>query len=441
MDFDKAQTDLLASSKSIDDAPLNAFHIKMTILTFGANLTAGYAIGSIALVLSYLTNEVGITAVQQGLLGSSALIGVFFGSIITGVVADRFGRQRIFLFSFVAITIATALQYIAYDITFLIVLRLIAGVALGADYSVGAALLAEVLPRKWRGPLLGCLVAVWTVGYVGSSLVGNYFIAPSDWNLYLATASIPAVIVLVLRIGTPESPRWLASHGRADEAERVVALYIGEGYTLPQEPPSVTTDKKRIIRQYWKPLVFVCLFFSLDVIPYFGIYTFLPMILSAVNFADTEAADMILNLVLLMGAVLGVFLVAKLTRRSLSIGTFAIMAASLLFLILLPNTYPVGQMLAFSLFALSIAVQGDMPSVYTSELFPTEVRSTCIGLATGVSRIASAAGTFFIPILMSIGGYGMTLGVLCALCIAGMFVCIAMAPETKDASLEDASHL
>ena len=101
------------ADRSIDDAPLNRFHVKMTILTFGAHFTAGYVMGSIALALAGLCSCMEVSATWQGLLGSSALVGVFVGSVLTGLVSDKFGRQKIFLMSFVVITIAAALQYFA----------------------------------------------------------------------------------------------------------------------------------------------------------------------------------------------------------------------------------------------------------------------------------------------------------------------------------------
>lgn len=142
------------TARSIDDAPLNLFHVKMTVLTFRAHFTAGYIMSSIALALAGLSSSMEASAAWRGLLGSSALVGVFAGSILAGIVADKLGRQKIFLTSFVVITIAAALQYFATGPMSLFILRIIVGIAIGADYSVGVTLLTEILPRKERGPLV-----------------------------------------------------------------------------------------------------------------------------------------------------------------------------------------------------------------------------------------------------------------------------------------------
>lgn len=274
--------DVVAGSQaeSIDDAPLNRFHIKMTVLTFGAHFTAGYVIGGIAIALVGLSAAMDVPPIWQGLLGSSALIGVFAGSILTGMVADKFGRQKIFLWSFVVIAVSAGLQYFADGPAGLFALRIVVGVAIGADYSVGVTLLTEILPRRHRGALLGTLVAVWTFGYVAASVVGVYILDTDQWNILLASACIPAAMVLLLRRGTPESPRWLCKHGRADEAQSIVDRYIGKGYVVVDNEAEKTAGIRTLLsRKYMKVFVFVSLFWSFNVIPYFGVYTFLPIIL------------------------------------------------------------------------------------------------------------------------------------------------------------------
>lgn len=106
----------------------------------------------------------------------------------------------------------------------LFILRILIGIALGGDYAVGSTLLAEFAPRKYRGLLLSSLNVLWTIGYVLSNVVGYYLgkMGPDSWRWMLVSAVVPAVIVLVMRIGTPESPRWLVKMGRNEEAREIV---------------------------------------------------------------------------------------------------------------------------------------------------------------------------------------------------------------------------
>ena len=427
---------------SIDDAPLSKFHIKMTVVTFGAYLTAGYIIGSIAFALIGLTSTMYVSPVWQGLLGSSALIGVLVGGILTGVVADRIGRKKVFLFSFIVVAIASALQYFATGPISLFVLRVIVGIAVGADYSVGVTLLTEILPRKYRGPMLGTLVAVWTVGYVLGSIVGAYAItAPDDWNLLLATAAIPAVIVILMRTGVPESPRWLVRMGRNEEAQKIVDKYFGPEYVVHEEKVEAGSGGYAVLftKRYRRSLVFTSVFWSFNVIPYFGVYTFLPIILGEFGMQASTEIDILLNMALLAGGIVGILLIAKLSRRSFSISTSVAAAAGMLLLVVLPDTAVALQIVAFAVFTIAIAAQGDLTPIYPSEVFPTEVRSTAVGITTGVSRIASALGTFVLPVIIASAGVWVALGILGGICVVNAILCMFMAPETKHLELAAAS--
>lgn len=150
------------------------------------------------------------------MIGGSALLGLFLGSLVLGWISDHIGRQKIFTFSFLLITLASFLQFFATTPEHLIGLRILIGIGLGGDYSVGHTLLAEFSPRRHRGILLGAFSVVWTVGYVLASIAGHHFISenPEAWRWLLASAALPALLITLLRWGTPESPRWLLRQGR-----------------------------------------------------------------------------------------------------------------------------------------------------------------------------------------------------------------------------------
>ena len=106
----------------------------------------------------------------------------------------------------------------------LLVLRFLIGVAVGADYPIATSLLAEFSPRKHRGAMLGLLTVMWSVGSAAAYIIGDLLLrlGPDGWRWLLACPAVPAAILVLLRIGTPESPRWLLSQGRVEEAEAVM---------------------------------------------------------------------------------------------------------------------------------------------------------------------------------------------------------------------------
>lgn len=121
----------------MDDLPLNRFHCRIAALTFGAHLTDGYVLGVIGYAIIQLTPAMQLTPFMAGMIGGSALLGLFLGSLVLGWISDHIGRQKIFTFSFLLITLASFLQFFATTPEHLIGLRILIGIGLGGDYSVG----------------------------------------------------------------------------------------------------------------------------------------------------------------------------------------------------------------------------------------------------------------------------------------------------------------
>ncbi|MCK1993259.1 MFS transporter [Peribacillus muralis] len=428
----------------LDDAPLNRFHIKIAGLTFGAHFTDGYILGIIAFALALLTPQMELTPFWIGLIGSSALIGLFLGSLVLGWISDYIGRQKIFVFSFIVITAASILQFFADSPTELVLYRILLGIGLGGDYSVGHTMLAEFSPRKHRGVLLGSFSVVWTFGYVVANLIGILAVdsAPDAWRWMLASSAIPAVIILILRMGTPESPRWLISKGRLAEAREIVKKHVGPNIVLDDERPVQT--KSSFVTLFRKDLrkrtAFNCIFFVCLVIPYFAIYTFLPSILDAIGLNEGYGTDFLLNGLLIVGAILGIWFTVKFSRRGFLISSFIILIVTLTLLSILPSSATVIMILSFAIFTLIMSAVSNLVGVFPAESFPTEIRSSGVGLATAISRLGSAIGTFLLPIGIATMGIQFTMLFLTAVLIIGAIVSIAWAPETKSLTLSEASN-
>jgi len=429
---------------NMDDLPLNKFHVKITALTFGAHFTDGFSLGTIGMAIILMQKQIYLSPQWMGLLGASALMGLFLGSIILGGISGKIGRQKIFLVNFILITACSALQFFVSDPAQLFALRIAIGFGLGGDYAVGVSLLAEFSPKKSRGVLLGALSVVWTVGYVAANIIGVVLLSSGDpeiWRWMLASAAIPAVIVLILRIGTPESPRWLESKGRRDEALAIVHKYLGENVYMDPEP--VVTKKVSYFdlfnKENRKRTAFGGLFFAAIVIPYFAIYTFLPLILTTMNLAETWTVDLALNLMLIFGGLVGLWLTVKLTRRVFTIYSFGIMAVALLGLTMIPNNIvAVGCFLVFTFIMTAIS---NLTGVYPPELFPTNLRSEGVGMCTAISRLGAAIGTYLLPVGIAGIGFTPTMLALTGVLVFGMVMSIFWAPETKNANLVESSEI
>ncbi|MEU9112283.1 MFS transporter [Streptomyces sp. NPDC048483] len=428
--------------------PLKGFHLRITATTFGANFSDGYALGIIGAVLPALTVSMHLSGWWQGLLGASALIGLFFGSVVLGWVGDLVGRQKLYIYNFALITVASALQLWADDPLTLFVLRLLIGFGLGADYAVGPTLLAEFAPRRLRGLLLGSLTVLWTVGYVLANVLGSYLSlgdASSHW--LLASAALPAALVLLLRIGTPESPSWLVSRGRIDEARAIARKFLGTDLELDADAPTGAGGEgkpagygqlfaKGQRRNTW----FGVVFYSAQVLPYFAIYTFMGTILSAMQVSDADTQNLLLNLFLLLGGVVGLWPTQRMGRRPFTIISFGILTLSLAALAVLANASPVAMMIPFVIYTFVMAGASNITQVYPPELYPTALRASGVGFLNGASRVASAIGTFVLPLSLDHLGVTWSMAWLAGVLLLGTVASIVWAPETKDSVTTEGWH-
>ncbi|MGE7878126.1 MFS transporter [Peribacillus muralis] len=431
---------------TIDDAPFKKFHFRIAGLTFGSSFCDGYSLGIIAMALTLLGPQLELNAMWSGLIGSSALIGLFAGALVLGKLSDRIGRQKIFLVNFLLITVVTILQFFVNGPADLFVLRLLIGFGLGGDYAVGTTLLAEFSPKKYRAPLLASLNVVWTLGYVASNFVGYYLgqAGSQSWRWMLVSAAVPAVVVLFLRIGTPESPRWLVSKGRAEEARLIVKKHLGQNVEMGEtsahaENPSDLGFRGLFSKKLRKRTAFGGIFKLTLVIPYFAIYTFLPSILHTMGFKQNFFADTMLNIFLLVGAIVGLWFLAKFSRRGFTIGAFTILTVSLFSLSLLHDGSQYFMLTFFLIFTFFMSAASNLTLVYPAELFPTEIRGTGIGMVTAISRIGSAIGTFLLPLSLNSFGLSSSMVGMAIILLIGLIASIAWAPETKSLSLNEAS--
>lgn len=155
----------------MDDLPLGKTHIMAAIYTTGGKFCDGYILGVIGIALTLLGPQMELNALWYGLIGSSALIGLFLGSFLFGWLTDRIGRKPIYVTTIALFVLLSIPQFFVTSPEQLFILRLLMGFAISAEYAKGGTLLSELLPKKQRGTILACLNAMWTVGFVFSVIV------------------------------------------------------------------------------------------------------------------------------------------------------------------------------------------------------------------------------------------------------------------------------
>lgn len=441
----------MVSTTTLDDAPVNSFHRRSMFVAMGGPFCDGYLLGIIAVALDQLTPQLRLDSLWSGLVASSALIGVFLGALVFGPITDRIGRRLMYVLNLAVFVGASIPQFFVEEPWQLFLLRLLIGIAIGADYPIASAITTELVPKKARGPALAGLVLAWWVGNgvsygVGLALEG---VGDDGWRWMLASGAVPALIFLLMRAGIPESPRWLASRGRIDEARDIVRRYVGPDVSLDEHVTEGSGSRRgsglgnigEVFRRgYGKVFVFCSLFFICQVATGYAIRTFQPQILKSMGVSKGTASSALMMAIAVLGVACGLLVVNRMGRRPLLIVTFAGILISLSSLAFLPLHFAFAIIPLFVLFHFSEAAGSALQFLYPSELFPTDLRATGVGMAAAMSRIGSASGTFFLPALIASLGNSGTLLLGAAVTLAGLLVSIVMAPETKHLGLADASR-
>jgi putative MFS transporter len=433
------------SSIAFEDAPLTAFHLRVTFAGTGGQFSDGFVLGIIGIALAIATPQLHLNAVWLGTLGAASLAGLFAGSLFAGPFVDRFGRRALFNYDMALFAIISLAQFWVSSPAQLLVLRLLLGITLGFDYVVSKALVVEYSPRRLRGRLLSWLAIAWALGYTSAYVVG-YLLkdhGPDVWRLMLLSSAVPSAVLFLFRVRIPESPLWLQRKGRTGEALAIIRKNIGPNITLsaPAEPArqaaNTTPKTESLFSTKWRLRLFIaCFFYMCLVIPYFSLGTFSPMVFDSLHIKDKFLAGLIYNVFLLLGTVAGALVVDRISRRAFLLYGFfvsAIVLACLSVSAHLPDSVVVGL---FALFACVLSGTNNLCFLYPQELFSTDVRATGLGFAVAASRIGSAVTTFLFPSIVAIYGGQAAVYLCIAVLAVGGTACALWAPETRYTSLE-----
>jgi len=436
----------------IDNEPYGRFHRKLFVLSSGGPFLDGFILSAIGVAITGATRDLGMTPLTDGLVAASALVGVLFGGLIFGWVTDRVGRQLMYTIDLIVLVAGSVLTLFVTDAWQLVVLRLLVGIAVGADYPIATSLLAEWLPAARRGRTMGSLVTAWFVGAAAAYAVGYALVAAFGdgvWRWTLAAAAVPGLAILLARIGTPESPRWLLRHGRRTDAAEAIRAAFGRSpseeelaHLAESEPEKKPRLSEVFRRGYLGRTAFVGVFWMCQVIPSFAISTFYPTILGTYGFSSGATAllwSAAISLVTIVGCIPCVRLVESAGRRPVIIWTFVGVAVPLAALGLAPAMAPAFAIFFFSVNALAQGGGAILQWIYPTELFPTDIRASAVGVASAISRIGAAAGTYLMPIGIDLFGLGPTLLIGAGVAVAGTVVCVAWAPETRGRALHESA--
>jgi putative MFS transporter len=359
-------------------------------------------------------------------LASSMLLGSIAGGLAAGILADRLGRKRLLIWDLVIFMIFSLVSASLSSYLWLIVIRFVVGLAVGADYAISPTYLAEFAPTKHRGFEMGYIWLAWSVGAVAAFGIGAILVswlpAGISWRLLFALAIIPAAIGLVMRQKLPESPHWL-KYGRGGTASRDVPV---------SAPPAA---------KLW--LLATIPWFLMDFSTY-GIGLLLPLFLKSGGFSTTSGAILGTGLAALFGGLGSVWAMLRLDRAGriyMQVRGFLLSGAGLCLL-------AVALWLHYRSFALILGglmvvnlLNGSGPGttcgIIPAEIFPTPLRATALGVSTAVSRIGAIAGVFVLGFVEVRFGLGGVLAVAGLASLAGAWMTWSWRYESNQKPLPD----
>lgn len=417
---------------------------RMIFVLTGGMFLDGYILGIVGPITAKMTAALGVSTFWEGLIAAGALFGILFGAPLGGWAADRYGRKPLFMLDMGLFLIASAMQFFVTSAMQLFIVRLMMGIAIGAEYSVGWPLMSEFAPARLRGRLMGVTLVAWYVGFMVAFAVGFALIQSTHlgWRFILGTSAFIAIVLFFARLGLPESPRWLWNQNRIDEARAVARRYMQHVADMDDvECESAAGEAAGIkilfCRRYWRATLFMSMFWFCAVTPYFAIATFADSVLNRYGLGTGLAGGVGLSAVAVAGVVLTVLLIDKIGRRALTVPPQWLCTVVLATIGLWPGAPPLVVLALFLAFSFFNAGYTTLTGIYPSEVFPTAVRGVGTGFAAAVSRIGAGLGTFLLPWSMAHLGASTSMLVAAGVAAVGAALSQWLAPETKGKSLTE----
>lgn len=383
--------------------------------------------------------------------------GLYLGTAAFSAVADRFGRRSIFTFALVWYAIATFVMGLQSTAVTLDLWRFIASIGVGLELVAIDCYLAELTPKRLRSRAFAVSATIQfmstpVVALLAWRLIPGDHLGMAGWRWMAFIPAIGALLVWWVRRALPESPRWLAAHGRAAEAAVVVdtieAKVAAEAaIALPppetQAPPPATPGARgpSLFRPPYRRRTLALIVFHLfQTVGYFGFANWLPTLLvsQGITVSKTLGYGVLLAVIPPVAPLLFGWVLDHVERKWLVVGGALLAAVSGLTMAGLSHG---SGFVAFAIAGAGVAVGNSMMSLayhtYQSELFPTSIRARGVGFVYSFSRLSAIASSYLIAATLEAAG---SAGVFTLIAGAMLIVAITIAafgPRTRGLSLEE----
>lgn len=383
----------------IDKASFTSFHWKVLIWCLLIIIFDGYDLVIYGVALPLLMQQWSLTAVEAGLLASAALFGMMFGAMIFGTLSDKLGRKKTILICVTLFSGFTFIGAFAKGPTEFAILRFIAGLGIGGVMPNVVALMTEYAPKKIRSTLVAIMFSGYAIGGMTSALLGAWLVKDMGWQIMFLLAGIPLLLLPLIWKFLPESLAFLVKSNQSEQAKSIVSkiapqTQVNANTQLVLNESTTTEAPVRALFQQgrtFSTFMFWIAFFMCLLMVY-ALGSWLPKLMLQAGYS--LGASMLflfaLNIGGMVGAIGGGALADRFHLKPVITIMFIIGSAAL---ILLGINSP--QFILYSLIAIAgAATIGSQILLYTfvAQFYPTALRSTGMGWASGIGRIGAIIG-------------------------------------------------
>src|SRR6516225_6252003 len=440
------ENDMSALLRRLDAASWNRVHTAITAALGIGWLLDAFEVTIVNNVIGTLRDLWHLTSLQASWILSIWFVGIMVGAYLFGYLADRFGRRKLFLLTLLLYGFFTFLTAFAQGYVSFMVLRLLAAIGVGAEYAAINAAISEFIPARHRGKTNATVMNFWPVGAILAALVTLYLLnnLPREvgWRAAFGFGALIALCTGLVRRYIPESPRWLLACGNVEAAEAIVrnveeGRFEASGGQATGWGKAASSEKQGNFWQQSRELI-LCypgrtalgslLDFS-EAAGYYGLFAFLALFILPAIAVPSQFVPwfyLIGNLGALVGGIVAAVLLDKIGRK-ITVPSFYALAA-LGVLLLAAATYTRDWRSVLMAFTLAnLFATGSWISAYPtfSEIFPTHLRSTGIGVSVAVGRVGAFMAPLGLTLVANAAGMLAALVLLASLWLIGA---IAMVP-------------
>ena len=442
-------------AERIERLPLGRFHRRFVALVSLGNFFDLYDIFLVAYIGAALQQSGFLSLKQFSLFVACGFLGMFVGTIVFGMGSDRLGRRSAFIMLLLIYSTFTLAGAFAPSAAWLIVLRFFAGLGIGAEIIVIDTYVTEVVPSRARGRYVAItqvagFCAVPVVALLSRLLVPTHFLV-AGWRWVMVIGASGALLTWWFRRRLPESPRWLESRGRAEEAETVMRALESESFAaatvaenlaaagIKRAPPEHASFAELWRAPYLSRTVMLVLFQALQTMGFYGFGNWAPTFLlkRGVSLLHSLNYTLLIALVSPLGPILGA-ITSDRWERKWTIVVLALLVA-IFGLGFGHSTTPFAVVAFGALLTLCNYWFSAAFHAYQAELYPTRIRATGVGFTYSWSRLSAAFSSLLIGAVL-VHGVPAVFALL-ASAMTGVALIVGMlGPHTNRRALEEVSR-